>query len=70
MDKTIKKCPNPLGEHGVCYAFDRYGDRNGCAAIKCELLTDETYSSNGDPLPGLTSKINEDLAKKIEKEKR
>lgn len=57
MSKKLKKCPNPNGIAGICYAFDRFGDRNGCAACKCELLTDEIYNSNGDPLPGLTNKL-------------
>jgi len=53
----VEKCPNPNGEHGICYPFDRYGDRNGCAAIQCPLLTDELYKSNDDPLPGLTEML-------------
>lgn len=58
LDK--EKCPNPNGELGICYAFDRYGDRNGCAAINCKKLTRELYNSNGDPLPGLAEVIKND----------
>lgn len=70
MSNKIKTCPNPKGITGICYSFDRFGDRNGCAACNCPLLTDKIYNSNGDPLPGLTSKLEKDLSKKIEKEKR
>lgn len=52
------KCPNPNGELGICYAFDRFGDRCGC--VGCELL--ETLPNGmmneGDPLPGLTHQLN------------
>ena len=53
------KCPNPEGKLGICYGFDRYGDRCGCMAINCNLLTDKLYGSNGDPLPGLTKQIKD-----------
>lgn len=46
------KCPNPNGEEGICYTFDKFGDRAGC--LGCEL-----YIQQQDPLPGLTAKLKE-----------
>lgn len=57
MDK-VEKCPNPNGELGICYSFDRFGGRCGC--VGCPLL--ETLPkgmfNEGDPLPGLSKQIN------------
>lgn len=49
-----KKCPNPDGKEGICYQFDRFGDRAGC--LGCELYTKEMFDKD-DPLPGLTEKL-------------
>ena len=52
-----KKCPNPNGEPGICYNFDRFGDRCGC--VGCELL--ETLPNGmmneSNPLPGLAKQL-------------
>ena len=60
-----EKCPNPNGEEGICYAFDRYGDRCGC--VNCELL--ETLPNGifneGNPLPGLSKKSKPKSAREL-----
>jgi hypothetical protein len=52
-----EKCPNPNGELGICYSFDRFGDRCGC--VGCPLLKTlpKGIMNEGDPLPGLTKQI-------------
>lgn len=49
-----EKCPNPNGIKGICYQFDKFGDRAGC--LGCELYTKEMFDKD-DPLPGLTEKL-------------
>lgn len=51
-------CPNPNGEEGICYNFDRLGGRCGC--MDCELLDTlpNGMFNEGDPLPGLTKQLN------------
>ena len=55
---NLKVCPNPYGERGICYLFDKYGDRTGC--LGCPLV--ETIPGGvfdlGDPLPGLTRQLS------------
>lgn len=52
-------CPNPNGELGICYSFDRHGDRCGC--VGCPLLDTlpNGMFNEGDPLPGLTNMLKE-----------
>lgn len=59
MDKELETCPNPNGELGICYSFDKYGDRCGC--IGCPLLDTlpNGLMNEGDPLPGLTKQLVE-----------
>lgn len=51
------ECPNPNGEEGICYSFDRYGDRCGC--VGCSLLDTlpNGMFNEGDLLPGLTEQL-------------
>lgn len=51
-------CPNPNGELGICYSFDRFGDRCGC--VGCPLLDTlpNGMFNEGDPLPGLSKQID------------
>lgn len=53
-----EKCPNPNGELGICYSFDRFGDRCGC--VGCPLLNTlpNGIFNERDPLPGLTKQIS------------
>ena len=57
LGKT-KECINPNGEHGLCYQFDRFGDRSGC--LGCSCYTQEMFNQE-DPLPGLTKMINKGI---------
>lgn len=52
-------CPNPNGEHGICYSYDRFGDRTGC--ITCPLVNTlpNGIFNEGDPLPGLSKMLQE-----------
>lgn len=52
----VAPCPNPNEELGICYSFDRYGDRLGC--IGCDLFTEEMQNGK-DLLPGLTKILKE-----------
>lgn len=58
-----EKCPNPNGEIGICYAFDRHGDRCGC--VGCPLLDTLPGGlfNEGDPLEGLTKILEEKYQK-------
>lgn len=56
-DKEI--CPNPNGELGICYKFDRFGDRCGCVGCKLLETLPNGMMNEGDPLPGLTKQLTE-----------
>lgn len=52
-----KVCPNPNGEEGICYSFDRFGGREGCVGCKLLNTLPNGMFNEGDPLPGLTKQI-------------
>lgn len=56
-------CPNPNGETGICYDFDRHRDRTGC--LGCSLFNTIPHHTE-DPLPGLTKMIKEQQDRKKE----
>lgn len=53
-------CPNPNGEEGICYSYDRFGDRTGCLGCPLADTIPNGVFGDGDPLPGLTRKIKRD----------
>lgn len=59
-DMWSTHCPNPNGEEGICYAYDRLGDRTGC--INCPYLDTlpNGLFNEGDPLPGLTAMLQKE----------
>ena len=54
-----EKCPNPFGVEGICYSFDRFGDRTGCLGCPLADTIPDGVFGMGDPLPGLTKKLEE-----------
>ena len=54
-----EKCPNPLGVEGICYSFDRFGDRTGCLGCPLADTIPDGVFDMGDPLPGLSKQLKE-----------
>lgn len=54
-----EKCPNPFGVEGICYSFDRFGDRTGCLGCPLADTIPGGVFDMGDPLPGLTRQLEE-----------
>lgn len=58
-EKLKEVCPNPDGESGKCYSFDRFGDRTGCLGCPLADTIPGGIFDKGDPLPGLTKQLEE-----------
>lgn len=52
-------CPNPNGEYGICYSFDKFEGRAGCLSCPLAETIPGGIFDQGDPLPGLTKQLKD-----------